>query len=361
MLRLLRSLHPPRAPLLLLAGALSLSAGPGRAEIVAIAPVQDRAGDPALVEVVEAAVREELATAHRLVDAVVFRDALRRSRIRVVDEASLDALDELAAATGADWVLSVTLHQSARDDPPRLALSGRAWDLPSGELRWAGFEAASGLDRRRVLGLGVVHEPDLLAAGAVERLAADLLEAGGSSGNRSVRGEPSAAGLGSVALVPLGSVTDSAGTNAAETATEMVRAQLHRHGAESVPSGCVISVLRRQSSLRWGGVPTRLRTMLRDECGARYVLTGQVEQYETRGSALEPEPRVALALRLVDTADGRIAWLGALERSGWDSETVFELGRIRTRGALAERVGETLLRRLLSELGATSSEKERTR
>lgn len=359
-LRMLRALSAHHGPHLLVAGALLLAPGAGRAEVLAFAPVQDRAGDPDLVKVVEEAVRREIGTAHRLVDPVTLRDALRRGRIRIVDEAGVEALQALAADTGADWALSITLHQGAREDPPRLALSGRAWSLASGELVWAGFEATSGLDGRRLLGLGVVHGIDRLAAGAVERLADDLLAAGGGPEAAAPRLEPSAAGLGRIALVPMGSVTETAGTNAAETATEVLRAGLHRHGADIASSGCVAGLLRRQRRLVWGGVSADLRRGLRDECGARHVITGQVERYETVGPALEPEPRAALALRLIDAADGRIAWIDALERSGWDGVTVFGLGRIHTRGGLAERMTETLIRRLLSELGGATRENERT-
>lgn len=350
MLRRLRGQRAPSRAPLLFAGALLLAPATIRAEVLAFVPVQDRAGDPALVEVVEATVRREIGTAHRLVDPDTLRDSLRRGRIRVVDDASVEALQGLAVDTGAAWALSMTLHQRVRQDPPRLALSGRAWSLSSGELVWAGFEAASGLDDRRLLGFGLVHEMDRLATRAAERLTADLLSAGAARDGASPRPAARAAGLGRIAVVPLGSLTETAGTNAAETATAILRAELFRHGAEMAAAGCVADVLRRQHRLVWGGVPAELRRSLGEECGARTVITGQVERYETGGPALEPEPRVALALRLIDAADGRIAWLDALERSGWDGAAVFGLGRIHTRGALAERMTETLLRRLLSDV-----------
>ena len=348
------------APVLLAAVVLpAAGALPARADRVAMTPVQDQAGDPVAVGVVEAAVRSRLEASHELVDPTALRDALRRGRVRRVDDAGADELRALGEETGADWVLTLTLHQSARLTPPRLALSGRAWDTETGALVWAGFEAASGLDGRTVLGLGVIDSLDDLGETVADRLVADLLASVAGGGGRSEALRPSAAGLGAIALVPLGSVTDAAGTRAAETATEVTRALLDRHGAELVSAGCVIGVLRRQPSYTWGGVDAAALEALRATCGARWVVTGQVESFEIGGSEREPEPRVALALRLLDTETGRIVALGGLERRGWDHQSVFRLGRIYTRGQLAERMVETLLRRLLVE-AANRRDIERT-
>lgn len=346
--RPLQSSRFPRTAALLALLCLLACAGPVAAGRLAVAPVQDRAGDPELAAAVEAEVRGALAAGHELVDPTELRDALRRGRIRSVDHATADDLRAVAQETGADRVVSVTLHQALRAEPPRVSVSARVWDATSGAMDWAGFEARSGLDGRTVLGLGVVHDPVRVAARVGRELATGL-SAGVAPGNAH-RDRPDS--LGPVALVPLDAVTDHDATNAAETGTEIVRAVLHRNGVDVAPVGCVAGSLRRQTFYTWGSVTAPARRAVAARCGVRWVLTGTVEAFDVSVSALEPDPRVGIALRLLDAETGRIVWTGALEREGHDSEVAFRLGRVRTRAGLGERLVKILIRRLLDEVAA---------
>ncbi len=323
-------------------------AGVAGAATVAVAPLSDRQGDPATAQAVERGIVAELAASgHRVVDPVEMRNAMRARRLRVLDDAGPEDLVDLASALGADWVLSLTLHQTATAETPRLALSGHAFAGADGALRWCGFTAPSGLDGRTLLGLGVVDDLQDLAERAGRRLSRDFLKRA-STGGTSRSLAPSAAGLGRIALLPFGSVTTAAGTNAAETATEIARTLLYRHGAELAPPGRVTSVLRR-GGLAWGGVDDDTRRALVAATGARWIVVGSVESYQAGGGGGEPRPRVALALRLLDAESGRITWIGGRERGGWDGAGPFRLGRVYTRGALAERMLTSMVRRLLSE------------
>lgn len=338
--------RPRRAALLALAAVgCAWLAAPARGATLAVAPLSDRQGDPPVAAAVDAAVRETLAGEHALVDPGNLRDVLRRRRVRVLDQALPGDLREIARATGASRVLSLTLHESGRIRTPRLALSGRAYDGASGELLWVGFEAASGLDGRTVLGLGVVDAPEVLAARAGRRLAEQFLAA-----ERAGTPAPAAA-LGPVALVPLGAVTDSAGTNAAETVTEVVRSSLHRRGVALAPPSRVTAVLRRTGGRAWGGVDAPALRALADELGVRHVLTGTVETWDVKGGGEEPEPRVTVALRLVDAETGDIVWMEGRERGGWDGQGPFRLGRTYSRGDLAQQLVDSMVRRLLRERG----------
>ena len=329
--------------------AALLAAWPAAAASVALAPLSDRQGDPATAAVVEAAVAATLAAeGHRLVAPERLRDALRERRIRVVDDAAPEELAEVAAAVGADWLLTVTLHQSATFQTPRLALSGRAYDGGDGELLWSGFAAASGLDHRSLLGLGVVTGLDELGRRTGTALAEDLLATLDGGARRPA--QRSAAPLGRIAVLPFGSVTSAAGTNAAETATEAVRSLLFHRGAELVSPSRVAAVLRQRRGVAWGGVDTATREALAAATGARWIVTGVVEAYEVGGGGGgEPEPHVALSLRLLATEDGRIAWIGGREKEGWDGAGPFRLGRVYSRGELARRLLDSMLRRLLDE------------
>jgi hypothetical protein len=337
-----------------LAAPAGLSGQPGsRASVLAVSPLQDHVGDPEAAVVVDAALRDALAAGHRLVAPERLRDALRAGRLRDVDAATPEQLARLARETGAELLVSSTLHFAARELPPRVTLSARLYRLGDGEPLRSGFVSVSGLDHRGLLGLGVVTDFDVLARRAAGRLAEALSEPSGGSGRVGRVGRVGAGrapgALIKVALVPLGSVTDRAGTAAAAAATEAVRAELDRQGVTTVSPGLVIAALRGQGLFVWGGASDALRTLLAERTGARFLLTGSVEAYDVAGSGTEPDPHVALALRLVDAETGRIVWAGGDERTGWDQPGLFRLGRVYTRGELARRMTETLVARLLEE------------
>jgi hypothetical protein len=86
------------------------------------------------------------------------------------------------------------------------------------------------------------------------------------------------------------------------------------------------------------------------------LVTGSVERWEIRGG-VTPEPVVAVAVRLLDAATGRILFVGSLEAGGWDHEGWFGLGRVHSRGThlrnLLERIATRMLR---ADAGAESAE-----
>ena len=184
----------------------------------------------------------------------------------------------------------------------------------------------------------------------MQRLTADL--AGSLVEDRSEPDGPrqsAGAALGFLAIVPFAGLTASDATANAETATEAARAAVHRLGARPVSPGCTNEVLRRQRLVGWGGVDADARSALRGLCGADAILTGSVELYDVGQGEQEPEPRVAIALRLVETETGRIVWTGAAERRGWDRQGLFRLGRVYSRGALTEEMMDSLARSLVRE------------
>lgn len=342
--------------------------GPGAepgATLVALAPLDDRQGDRPAASAAEAAVRDELEAVYDLVLPESLRDAQRRGRIRSIDGARADELATLGRELGARRIVTVTLHQGLRRTVPRIALSGRAYDTATGELVWAGFESASGLDGRTLLGLGVVDDLDELAARSARRLIGDYLAvAPGRTGRpeRPKRGRDTRRGggavpgaLGRVAVIPLGALTDRAGTSAAETATEALRAVLFRAGVELVSPIRVAEVLRELRFAAWGGIDGATRRALGRELGVEHLITGSLESYDDGGGELEPEPRVAYGLRLLDVATGRILWTGGDERSGWDGQGPFQTGRTYARGDLARKMFQASVRRLLREAPAGPS------
>lgn len=320
--------------------AQRVPAAPGEAaELTAVLPLQDRTGDRDAAAAVEVALLAELERRGPVLTPDEIRPVLRRLRLRNADETAPEALVELARELGATRLLAATLHEVDRQRVPRLTASARAYDGATGELAWVGFEGVSGLDRRGLLERGVVADVATLVPDLARRLLATPTR------DRQTAGPP--LGVGRVVLVPLEGVTEYGATAAAEAMTEATRAALFAAGVETVSANRVAELLRQERTSRWGGLPIDLREALAERCGAELAVTGTVEAFEVSGSELEPEPRVAVALRLLDVRTGRILWSGGLERGGWDFETVFRRGRIYSRGALAERLVTTLVRRLL--------------
>jgi hypothetical protein len=161
--------------------------------------------------------------------------------------------------------------------------------------------------------------------------------------------------LGRVAIIPFAGSTKQRATLNAETVTEAVRSQLFKAGVDLVSPNLAYEILRQQQSGRWDGVTAESWTALHTTAGADAILTGEVEIYALGGSEFVPQPRVAVAMRLLDAATGRILWTGALERTGWDGQSLLGLGRVYSRGALTERIMKILTKRLEKEYAANDS------
>jgi TolB-like protein len=345
------------APAIVAAPSAALRGGALAAEERAIAlfPVQDRAGDSEGAAAVEEALRSELGRVGRLVGPTETRDALRRLRIRNGDRAAPLLLRQLGAELGADWLASATLHEAERRALPGLTLSVRLYSTATGELLWAGFRGESGLDQRTLLGLGTIAEVEALAPVVVRTLLRDLPEAASAA---AAPGEPRRSRLGTVAVVPFTGATDLQPTLNAETVTEAAQARLFAHGVRIVSPNRLHEVLRRLQGGQWGGVTAQTRAALQGTADADSILTGTVEAYDLGGGESEPEPLVAIGLRLLDASTGRILWTDSSERRGWDRQGLFRRGRVHSRGALAERMMEALTRRLDREGLEISSRNE---
>ncbi|HUP43788.1 MAG TPA: hypothetical protein VM599_11335 [Thermoanaerobaculia bacterium] len=342
-----RSLPWARLPLAVafaLWATAAAAAGAGEPARIALLPVQDRAGDSGAVRAVEEALARGLTAGHELVDRERVRDALRRRRVRSVDDAPPETLRELGRELGVERFVTAVVHLAEGEICPRLAVSARSYEAATGELGWAGFEAGSGLDGRRLLGLGTIAELEPLAERLVARLVAEL-EAGDAGG----AADGAARSLGPVAVVPLAGLAESDATRSAETATEIVRAVLARRGVPMLSPNRVADTLRRQRVLAWGALDVPVREALAAAGGA-VLVSGSVETWETAGDGLEPEPVMAIALRALDAGSGRIVWTDALERRGWDRQGLFRLGRVHDHGSLGERMIERLVESMIEEL-----------
>ena len=343
-----------QACLALLGALFALTADAGAAQApadrrLALMPIRDRVGDTRLVRTTFELLQQELTRRGTLIDAAATRDAARRVRLRNADTASPDALRRLGAELRAEWIVSATVHEAVRAGVPRLTMSARVLDPETGELYWAGFEAASGLDRRGLLDLGVVSEIDTLLGRVTPRLLEDLPAVGQPVTKSATAKKIDASRVGTVALVPLAGLAKYGATVSAEAVTEAVRATAFRYGLRLASPNGVSRALRSGRAV-WGEVDEPIRVALRKSLGADMILTGVVEDYQA-GSGSDPKPRVSVAIRLVDARTGRLVWAKGIERGGADRPRLFKTGRIYSGGVLSRRVVESLLRQILLQAG----------
>jgi len=330
-----------RTAALLAAGALF--AGESLAATLALLPVRRGVEQARLAEAVERELARICAGTTTVVDEERTRSALRRRRLRAPDNGSATVLRDLAGELGADWLVSAALHDAVAAQSPDLTLSARLYDGRTGRLAWAGALGRSGLDGRRLLGLGVVESLDALIAPTLDELLAPLLALVRSG---AAAGDAGAEGRERIALVPFTAVGTPEGVEVAMAATETMRAVLAARGAATAEPGCVAGVLRRPEGVRWGELDAPSRRALRDDCGATRLVTGAVERWELVGTSGAPEPIVAVAVRLVDVDSGAISWTGSLERGGSDRPGWFGLGRVFSRGQQLRRLLEQITQRM---------------
>jgi hypothetical protein len=320
--------------------------------------LQDRTGNRRIAERIQAAIRAQLASVYRLADPVEVRNAMRRLRARNARDTNPSRLRQLGEELKTDWVFTATLHRAAGGEVPMVTLSAQAFRTDATEIDWAGFEATSGLDRRRTLERGVVRSLEILAERTAFRLAGDFLFGGASSRSETkayfkparngfLRRPTSPAELGAVAIVPFDSVTDREGALNAEIMTNLAFAVLYRHGVRVIRPSFVNEMLRRRGALYLDELDALSRTALKIAAGADRIVTGAVEIYEREGG-LEPEPWVSFFARLIDVETGRILWINGLEKTGRDNQQAFLTNRLYSPGRLAEEMMHSLIAGLLA-------------
>jgi hypothetical protein len=329
------------APLLLVAGALAGRAA--LADSVALLPVRQGVRVEGLGARLEQAVTAELARRATVIDAERIRAALRAERLRNVDAALPDRLRAIAAAIGADWLISAAIHDAPEQLVPDLTISARLYDGRTGRMAWAGAVARSGLDTRGLLGIGAIVDLATLLPPVVAELLAGV-ELGAAAAASPGVGEEAPPDLVGIVPFTVNEVVD--GLEVAAAATETMRALLLAAGVPLAEPGCVTTALRGPGGIQWGELSAEVRAELRDACGAARLVTGSVERWEVRGGS-SPEPVVAVAVRLLDAESGRILFVGSLEAGGFDREGWFGRGRVHSRGAQLRNLLERIVTRML--------------
>lgn len=138
------------------------------------------------------------------------------------------------------------------------------------------------------------------------------------------------------ALLPLRNLSDDA--EASDALFARVRGELERRGASFVPQADLERELRRRRVRYTDSLSAADLRALSDSTGADFVLAGTLIDY-----APGAEPRVALALRALDTRSGARAGSSLVTLRGADFEGVLGLGRIDDANELSALAVERLL------------------
>jgi hypothetical protein len=151
-------------------------------------------------------------------------------------------------------------------------------------------------------------------------------------------------------VIPLDSVAELAPSTSAEVATAALFATLDDFGFKALLPG-LVRTIRQENGQPQRGIASRTEwEALARESGAQWVATGTVETYR-QGLGRDPDPWVALSVRFVDADNGRIDWIDGLERTGGETASAFERGRIYSSGDLTYAMMRSLFDRMLPASG----------
>jgi len=339
---------------MLLAGSAAWAGAPAYGASMALLPVRDLTGDPVSVAVLKAALRAELSLEYELTDSEQLRDVLRRWRIRDARSVQPEMLSRVADELGVEWLFIATLHRCDLEPVPMVTVSGQVMRRGKGKLVWAGFQSLSGLDEVGLLGRGWVGNLDVLEQMAAARLTGSFIRRAEPKrrsprpASRLFRREALDIGsAGTIAVLPFEGATGVGATNAGLMVTDLAYAVLWRRGASLALPGAVDDLLGQAGVGLRGGIDATVRSSLLERLEADLLFTGTVETFDFIQQSADPEPAVALAVRLIETRTGRLLAFGGLEREGWDRQRLFGRGRIHS----PERLAELIMESLVADLG----------
>ncbi len=115
---------------------------------------------------------------------------------------------------------------------------------------------------------------------------------------------PEARSVKNVAIMPLKAETELIGNSVAD----MVMTQLLRSGKYEVMERSRLNQVLGEAELAMSGLSDSKLADLGAMAGAEAIVTGTVEEYGTVASRGKALPNVALSVRLVDCASGKILW-----------------------------------------------------
>jgi len=342
------------------------SADRGRAAgapLVAVFPVENLSGRPAPLEEVRLLLVERLRAAGLgVLDDAALESVVTKHRVRYTAGLEQGFARALKREAGVEAIVIPSLELYDEASPPRVALFARlvsTGDAPA--IRWIDGTGMAGDDSPGILGIGLVEDPQVLLARAVDYLVTSL--ARHVSAARDGGGErPPArkfwpkivyrsdvldpARTHSVAVMPF--FNKSARKYAGEIiALHMIQKLLAFPGLEVVEPGIVREELLRFRIIMSDGVSLPETETILNAVNADLVLNGEILEYRDRAGGGGAPPKVDFGILFIERKTRRVVYSSYSNNGGDDGVFFFDVGRVNTAHALASQMAGATAERML--------------
>ena len=327
---------------------------PGRDFRVAVLPVENLSGTNApLKEFKVSLVGKMRKRGTTVISEEDLEEFMARHRMRYTGGIDREDARKLKEETGADAVLITSLELYDRIYPPKIAVSSRlvATEGSGHRILWMDGIGLSGDSSPRILGLGLIKDPKILAETVAENLSDSLAEyLSGFSRMEGPKGRDDKfhpkmqfGFLGtegkngvSVAVVPFYNL--SSRSNAGEIMSQHFVRHLKEYEHLSVvePGDVRLKLLNYRVILE-DGISLSNADLISDKLQVDLILTGRVFDYQDyRGAG--GSAKVDFSVLVLDEKSRKIIWYSRSSNNGDDYVYLFDWGKLKTAHELADQM-----------------------
>ncbi len=275
--------------------------------------------------------RELIGRSVELADSADIETVLRKYRIRNTVEPSIQQIQLLSDELEVSYILVGSIDYVRTDaEAIEVALAARLIYVPTVEIVWSGTASAHSDDRRLPFELGKTLDTNRLIARASMRLLQSFNYTPPSRTRRIdsiqvyLHRQEIAKPCRSILILPFSNESHAAAAGYA--VQNQFVAQLMSDGYSLIEPARAQQILY-ETRCGAGEISVEAVNVMRRELGADFILTGTVETYS---GAFVPDwgddPEVSMQVRLIDAAEGTIAWSQTASRRGSQGLVMFGYG-----------------------------------
>lgn len=332
--------------------------------LIAVFPVENLSGKVAPIGEIRTLLNQRLRSyGFGILDDEALDKVITRHRIRYTGGVEKEIAKALKDEAGVEAILipSVELYDNA--NPPKVAMFCRlvsTGDDPA--ILWIDGTGIAGDDSPGILGLGLVEEPRVLLAKAVESMARSLAQ-DGSEGGDSPIGKRGAGKFRpkivyrsegvdaerkySIAVVPFFNKSDR--KYAGEIiALHLIRNLMVPRNFEIVEPGIVRQELLRFRIIMSDGVSLPDTETILNAVNADLVLNGEVLDYQDYPGP-EGNAKVDFSVLFIERKTRKVVYSSYSQNTGNDGVLFFDWGKVNTAHAMASQMAGAIGQRMLME------------